>query len=434
MKLHYEKSSLNPLIVGCGKSGIAACHLLQSKGLSPFLYDDDKDKAHDVEASYQPSAVLDETKPLVSCVSFVVTSPGISLEHPILQEAKESKIEIIGEVELAIRLLEWSKVIGITGTNGKTTLTSLLYHVFKNTLNDCVEMYGNIGNPLSLASKMDTSLVELSSFQLDTTSTPFLDIGVLLNISTDHLDRYPDMNGYADSKCSIGNLLKDHGEFVVSSRVWESYQNKINDSLKSPFQTIKVIHPPKQEWIDEFNKLGVNNLLLSGFEGETVLIAEYICQKWGISKQDFVNAVVTFKKPEHRMEWVRSREGIEFFNDSKATNPDAVEKGIKAFKNKVHLIVGGESKGCQFFSWKVALKKNVIQVYALGEAKELLSQQLEPELSVTKVDSLKSALEAALKLARRGENIILSPGCSSFDMFENYEDRGRQFKNLVLSL
>jgi UDP-N-acetylmuramoylalanine--D-glutamate ligase len=434
MELQNKKLPVKPLVVGCGKSGIAACRLLQSKGLVPLLYDDNESKSCEVAALYQPSGVLDTTKAMALSVNFVVTSPGISLEHPILQQAKESKIEIIGEVELAIRFLEWSKVVGITGTNGKTTLTSLLYHVLKQTVHYSVEMYGNIGNPLSLASKMDISLVELSSFQLDTTYTPFLDTGVLLNISTDHLDRYPDMNGYAASKCSIGSLLKDHGEFIVSSGVWESYKNKIKDSLNSVSQTIKVIYPPKQDWIDKLNKLGANHLLLSGFEGETVLIAQYICQKWGINEQDFMDAVVTFKKPEHRMEWIRNWKGIEFFNDSKATNPDAVEKGIKAFKNKVHLIVGGESKGCQFFSWKVALKKNVVQIYALGEAKELLSQQLKPELPVTKVDNLEYALEAALDLARPGENIILSPGCSSFDMFENYEDRGRQFKELVLKL
>jgi UDP-N-acetylmuramoylalanine--D-glutamate ligase len=353
----------------------------------------------------------------------VVVSPGIKLSHPIIRKIQNLKnfkfINITSEIDLAIGFFSKNdiKIIGVTGTNGKTTTSRMLAHVL-NGFGIKTIVLGNIGKSLSsyvTDGNFDYSVIvlELSSFQLQLTKLRFLDMAIILNIFEDHLDHHKTFLEYAQSKCNISKLLKNNGKLLISDQVNEKFQKLTKQVLTKQVFTKQVLKNSRDN--ENFAK--------------TALI------DFGIDEINFKNFLKSFKKDFHRLEFVKEINKIKFFNDSKATNPSSVIYAINQFEKEENLIllVGGKDKKLSFSDWKLAFKPFVKKIYCFGEVRYIIKKELE-EYNVEIVESLLDATKKAFAIASANDKIVFSPGCSSFDSFENYQKRGDTFKKYVLNL
>lgn len=374
------------LIIGLGISGKGAAKLLLQKGYKVIAVDKNPQEMEGVE-------VLPETAK-IGKVDLTILSPGIPKSHP-----QALGREVIGEAELAMRSLK-NRAIGITGTNGKTTLTLLLTHVL-NFSGIKARALGNVGASIAeYACHPDPTeflVIELSSYQLETMTTRGFDYGIITNVTPDHLDRYESFEHYKKIKYRLGELLKE-GTIIDE----DSY-----------------LQLTKNERYWELNR------------DPTLRPAWVIAQKLGIDWDQFLLGTKSFKRPEHRMERVRELEGVTFINDSKGTNSDAVLYGLLQLKGPVLLIAGGRGKGETFENWKKPFQEKVKKVFAIGEIALELKEKLE---NVTVCNDLKDAVKEAYDASKKGDTILLSPGAASFDQFQNYEERGRKFKEYVKQL
>lgn len=374
------------LIIGLGISGKGAAKLLLQKGYKVIAVDKNPQEMEGVE-------VLPETAK-IGKVDLTILSPGIPKSHP-----QALGREVIGEAELAMRSLK-NRAIGITGTNGKTTLTLLLTHVL-NFSGIKARALGNVGASIAeYACHPDPTeflVIELSSYQLETMTTRGFDYGIITNVTPDHLDRYESFEHYKKTKYRLGELLKE-GTIIDE----DSY-----------------LQLTKNERYWELNR------------DPTLRPAWVIAQKLGIDWDQFLLGTKSFKRPEHRMERVRELEGVTFINDSKGTNSDAVLYGLLQLKGPVLLIAGGRGKGETFENWKKPFQEKVKKVFAIGEIALELKEKLE---NVTVCNDLKDAVKEAYDASKKGDTILLSPGAASFDQFQNYEERGRKFKEYVKQL
>lgn len=407
------------LIIGYGKSGQSAAKLAEAKGFDVVV----ADKNPNIHTNYQLISDQDIVDP--KPFSIVVVSPGVSQGHTLYKYMRNHHVNVVGEAQFALSFLH-QKCFGITGTNGKTTTTLFLEHLLK-TNHQKAKAVGNIGFSFSsYALNPDPSeilICELSSFQLETLKGPFLDSAAILNVSPDHLDRYEEFNDYALAKCSIFQGLKSFGKIFVDNDEDFDYENYISKNLLKPIskkvtQTLLDVKKNPQNVFDIDGLIWLKNL------------SEY----FNICDNVFMKAVETFKKPSHRIEFVEKISDIRFYNDSKATNIESVIFALKHFSDPIHLIVGGKDKGFDFSLLKPALSKNVIALYAIGEMQEKIDMSLNKHIKVLKVDSLEKAVKEAFFNAKSGDIVLLSPGCSSYDQFENYESRGEFFKKYVLEL
>lgn len=374
------------LIIGLGISGKGAAKLLLQKGYKVIAVDKNPQEMEGVE-------VLPETAK-IGKVDLTILSPGIPKSHP-----QALGREVIGEAELAMRFLK-NRAIGITGTNGKTTLTLLLTHVL-NFSGIKARALGNVGASIAeYACHPDPTeflVIELSSYQLETMTTRGFEYGIITNVTPDHLDRYESFEHYKKTKYRLGELLKE-GTIIDE----DSY-----------------LQLTKNERYWELNR------------DPTLRPAWVIAQKLGIDWDQFLSGTKSFKRPEHRMERVRELEGVTFINDSKGTNSDAVLYGLLQLKGPVLLIAGGRGKGETFENWKKPFQEKVKKVFAIGEIALELKEKLE---NVTVCNDLKDAVKEAYDASKKGDTILLSPGAASFDQFQNYEERGRKFKEYVKQL
>lgn len=411
------------LVLGMGLSGQAAAELLLATGYEVFGFDD-KSSFQSLESLIDKGLKwLPESQQIPwTALSLCVVSPGISPKHPVYRQAVLQKLNVIGEAELAFSHLK-QKAVGITGTNGKTTVTLLIEHVL-NESGIAAKALGNVGLPLSsyvLQSNPEEIVVaELSSYQLETMKTPVLDAAVILNITPDHLDRYPSMQEYAEAKCRLQNLLKIRSPFFVSSQVIHEFGQLLKPGYRNYLQAAEI------ERIC-FNKYRE----LQGHEKENALAAWAVCQHFGVNEEQFLDAMASFKKPHHRIEFVATIDGIHFFDDSKGTNLDAVIRAVDSMKGPVILIAGGVDKGASYLPWKQAFGSKVKRIFALGQAAPKIYEELSPFFNMEIVDSLGAAVERSMLHAVQGDNILLSPGCSSFDMFRDYAHRGDEFKKVI---
>lgn len=422
------------LIVGLGKSGLAAYDLL-------------KGEQHDVVGTDQNPQVLQnclkagkqvDSQPNLDLFDVIIISPGILPTNPLYQEAiKKNKI-ILGEAGLALSRLKQQKIIGITGTNGKTTVTLLIEHILKQS-GYPAHAVGNIGYPLCRyvqeAKNEDYVIVELSSYQLETLATPCLDLGMILNITPDHLDRYATMIDYAKAKCQIQYLLKqDHG-FYIHETIKQQFPFLLEKDYVAFGATANAEYSTNKYHL--FKKgvpqldLPKNYLQLGMHESENVLASWIVCSHLGIDRVQFLQALEKFKKPPHRIEFVTSINGIHYFNDSKGTNVDATIKAVDSLTGAVILIAGGVDKGSSYRAWEVFAHK-VKSMIVFGQAAEKMFNELSRSLPIERVENLAQAVEKASLIACTGENILLSPGCASFDMFQDYVHRGNEFKRYIL--
>ena len=414
------------LIIGLGISGKAAAKLLLKEGYKVIGVD------RKVKELSGINFYLEDDLPANLLYDLVILSPGIAQSHPVVQEAKKRQAPVIGEIELAMRYKK-GKVIGITGTNGKTTVTSLLTHVL-NAAGISAVSTGNIGNALSEVFSQEkspeVSVLELSSYQLETLTCKGLDFAIVLNITKDHLDRYESFLDYAKAKARIQRALIPTGKAITSTEVIREFGGLFQTSItfgegdgEFALENSAIVHKGK--------KLATLPLHLARHDKLNALAAFIPAFYLGVKAEAFLSALKTFQKPPHRMEFVCEKEGVEFYDDSKATNVDAVIQAVKGVEGSVTLIAGGDAKGASFISWGDAFGSKVKNVLLLGLASEQMAKELALFFNVQIVDSLEQAVAKAESLSLPGEKVLLSPGCSSLDMFRSYRHRGQEFQRLV---
>jgi UDP-N-acetylmuramoylalanine--D-glutamate ligase len=455
MKLEYEGKTA--LVVGAARSGLASAEFLLRRGARVILTDTKteetlkKETALLREAAVVPGELVLElgghrTESFAEC-DFVVISPGVPLSLPLFDVSRKAGIPIIAEVELACRHLR-GKIIGITGSNGKTTTTTLVSDLICGAgLKG--HAAGNIGTPLisfaAESSPEDIYVVELSSFQLESIQEfrPF--VGSVLNLTPDHMDRYNGFEDYVAAKRRIfmnqqatdfavlnaddartaamaeavrsrpvlfsRRYIGEHGAFVRNDRV--IFRGAGRETELFPINAIGL--------------KGSHNL-------ENVLAACAMALLAGASPESLEQTVRRFKGVEHRIEWVRELDGVEYFNDSKATNVDAAIKSLEAFPGNILLIAGGRDKAGDFSALRSLVQERVKHLVLIGEAAGKIRKALSGAAAISEAGSMNDAVSICKSLARPGDIVLLAPACASFDMFDNYEHRGREFKNSVRAL
>ncbi|MEI8365935.1 MAG: UDP-N-acetylmuramoyl-L-alanine--D-glutamate ligase [Parachlamydiaceae bacterium] len=441
----------NVLILGLGISGQSAARFLLRRGFSVVGVDRNADLPQLNEAvrflcQAGMTFVSEKDFQDISRFNLVIVSPGIPPTHPYYQQAIAQGIEVIGEVELACREMN-RPCLAITGTNGKTTVTLLTEHVL-NSSGIKAKALGNVGISLTdgldeaIECKTDVFVVELSSFQLETLSCRFADAAVILNITPDHLDRYSSMEDYAVAKIKISDCLLSGRKLFVEERCYQEFRKLFGNIVVLTYG----YHPDCYVWTDTHHvyRQGIKCFTLPApYQGkhshdvENILASYALCSEASITAEDFLNALSSFKKPAHRIEFVRMINGVTYINDSKGTNIDAVIRAVDSLSlenGQIILIAGGVDKGFPYTSWVQAFNGKVKSVCALGQSKERILCDLGQHLPVELFTTLQEAVAYAAGMAKRGDTILLSPGCSSYDMFKDYAHRGSEFQRLVNAL
>lgn len=440
-------------VFGIGRSGVAAARLLREMGATVFMTDSKKecdrqymDSVSELQIQYETGGHSGKSLD----TDLIVVSPGVPCSSPVLREAVSRKISIIGEIELAYRIHpeNW---IAITGSNGKSTTTTMVGEILKNGLETESRVVGNIGiaasNGLLGFSENGTIIAELSSFQLETANRLKPDIAVVLNLSPDHLDRYADVDAYyAAKKKIISNLEKDDW-FVFNAE--DSRLKEWAAELKNKAGTAMYGLSPVTgdgAWIEDgYMKYRINGKAeaimhvsetsLKGPHNIANQLAAIIVAKLkGVADDVIVSVLKNFRGLEHRMEFVRKINGVEYYNDSKATTMEAVKYALQSFSKPVHLIAGGYDKGSDFKQLIPDIKSHCSRIILLGEAAGKMEKAWNGIVEIDHAEDMESAVKMAESGAREGEIVLLSPVCASFDMFENFEERGRLFKLFVQKL
>ena len=439
------------LVVGLGKSGLAAALFLRRRGAQVTVSDI---RSAEALAKDIP-ALLDEGINVEAgghgLLTFrrqdlIVVSPGVPLETPELVQAKSFGRPVIGELELAARFLK-GKILAVTGSNGKTTTTTLVGEILEKAGFPAL-VGGNIGVPVIalIEESTDTtwSVLEVSSFQLESTEQFHPSIAVILNITPDHLDRHGTFENYAQAKERIF-AAQDGNDFAVLNA---DNVRAAAAAARSKAQVywFSLEHPVDQgAWVEGGSVLyraaenaalevvmPISGIPLKGEHNiENVLAAVCASRLAGASVEAIRKGIEGFKAVEHRLEYVATLNGVEIYNDSKATNVDATAKAIAAFPSGIHLILGGKDKNSDYTQLADLLRSRVKAVYTIGSAAEKIESQLRGVVSIHSCETLEKAVAAVAKAAHPGDVVLLAPACSSFDQFESYEHRGRVFKELV---
>jgi len=439
------------LVVGLGKSGLAAALFLRRKGALVTVSDvrSAEALANDIPALLEEGIMVEAGGHGLLTFrrqDLIVVSPGVPLDTPELVQVKNFGLPVIGELELAARFLQ-GRVVAITGSNGKTTTTALLGEILTEAGLPTL-VGGNIGVPVVALideSTPDTwSVLEVSSFQLESTIEFQPHIAVILNITPDHLDRHGSFENYAQAKERIF-AAQDAQDFAVlnadntraaeaaartrASVYWFSIEHPVEQGawLQSGSVVYQASSGAEIEQIMPLKEIP----LKGAHNAENVLAAVVAARLAGVQPDIIRRAVQKFQAVEHRLEYVATVNGVEYYNDSKATNVDATAKAIAAFSSGVHLILGGKDKGSDYTVLTALLRERVSAVYTIGSAAAKIESHLRGIVSLHSCETLDKAVTAAANAAHPGEVVLLAPACSSFDQFENYEQRGRAFKHLV---
>ena len=429
------------LILGLGVTGLSVARFFIRNNI-PFRIADSRQEPPMLKISNNENLLHDFSfgdwsESLLDDISEVIISPGIAESESIVRWIHEKNISIISDIELFGRYVK-APIIGITGSNGKSTVTQLLGEM---ALASSFKAYicGNIGNPVmeSIYDDAELYIVELSSYQLDYTNQLDLFAAVITNISPDHLDRYDNYEAYISSKLSIYNYCKHKAINLSDSLLSEIngdclYGFDINDSkCKFIAKTDKNIH---KIYFNNEEIISSEGLAIVGVHNiENILAALSLGDMIGLSIANMVNATKAFKGLEHRLEFVTNINSVDYFNDSKSTNANSTITAINALSDRydsIILIAGGIAKNEDYSTMFRLIGKKIQSIFLIGESKELFSQNIKG-CSVNLVESMEEAVISSKKLAKEGA-VLLSPGCASFDMFSDFSERGVVFKNLVL--
>lgn len=440
-------------VLGAGKSGLASVRLLLRRRAKVFLSDSAKQDKHldaikeldELGVAYE----FDANTHLALEADAIIVSPGVPLTIPILELARAKQIPIIGEIELASDLAE-APIVAITGTNGKTTTTTLTGEIFKDAGWTTV-VAGNIGTAFADVVEQNIgdkaiNVLEVSSFQLDTIKDFRPKVSALLNITPDHLDRYKNYEAYIQAKFRITENQRGHDIFVYNHD--DEIVRSFADSLSIRTYGFSHTEPLKngafvengemivrlgreRESMIATQKIGIpgpHNLM-------NAMAAVLIARSMGIEYDSIRKTLERFNGVEHRIEFVRELDGVKYYNDSKATNVDAVKYALQSFNTPIILIAGGKDKGNDYAMIKALVKEHVKTIITIGDGAAALEKFFKNTVSLEPAGySMEKAIELSRGLAEKGDVVLLSPACASFDMFDNYEHRGRIFKEIVGSL
>jgi UDP-N-acetylmuramoylalanine--D-glutamate ligase len=441
------------VILGAGESGIGAAILARQNGYSVFVSD-----AGPITDKYRKDLInhgiaFEEQRhdePKIMSADEIMKSPGIPEKNELVKAIRKKGIPIISEIELAYRFKGNSKIIGITGSNGKTTTTALMYHICKRAEINCA-MVGNIGYSFARQVAEDPKewyVAEISSFQLDDIQTFRPDIAILTNITEDHLDRYEyKFENYINSKFRI--TLNQTGEdyfiyceddpvtmqyihqYTIHSNPLPFTMNK--ELLRGAFISQGQMHVNTR---DEKMQMSIYDFALKGKHNQyNTMAASIAAFTIGIRKEKIREAIQSFEALEHRMESVNTIRGVEFINDSKATNVNSTWYALESMEKPTILILGGVDKGNDYSLIRDLVKEKVKAIVCLGIDNRKIHEAFKNDVPLmVNTTSAPDAVKAAFHFANKGDVVLLSPACASFDLFKNYEDRGEQFKNAVRDL
>lgn len=444
-KMKKDKKTIS--VLGLGKSGIACANLAVSKGYKVFASDSGKARTHlqmkldkRVETEFNG-----HTDKILEC-DLIVKSPGLPSELAVLKKAAAKKIPVLSEIDFALGFIKPKKIIAVTGTNGKTTTTTLIYKIIKNYYKNAV-VAGNIGFPLSSVTdkiNKDTVLVlELSSYQLEDSPDFRPDISVLLNITPDHIKHHKTMKNYVLAKANIFKNQKQ-GDFIVFNYD-DKYLKKIiplNNKSSFPFNFTKqnhnciyykdsafhIIHKNKKIDFKAQVKIpgrhNIDNILAS-------TAAAYLA---GVSVDSIKKTISSFKGVEHRIEFVKEIKGVKYYNDSKGTNVDSTKVALESFDKNIHLILGGQDKGSPYKPIYNLIKNKVKNIILIGEATPIIEKELKGAAPIYKTGTIENAVKKLQSLTKESDVVLFSPACASFDQFKNFEHRGKTFKKIISSL
>ncbi|WP_018344702.1 UDP-N-acetylmuramoyl-L-alanine--D-glutamate ligase [Cytophaga aurantiaca] len=443
------------VILGSGESGVGAALLSKASGYTTFVSDSNVIPGAFVKELEDASIAYEQGKhseDIILSADIIVKSPGIPEKAPIMKTIRAKGIEVISEIEFAYRHIhEEAEFIAITGSNGKTTTTLLTYHILSK-LGYSVGLGGNIGKSLArqiIQEQKDIYVLELSSFQLDDMYTFKANVAVLLNITPDHLDRYEyNFENYVDSKFRIFQNLTP-ADYYITYAEDEVVANKLKHtsitakhlpvSLKQLYTTGAYSDETTIQIKDLTNNTvtaAVADFPLNGKHNYiNIMAALNAVIAIGADVAESIEAVKSFRNAPHRLEFVGSIYGVKYVNDSKATNVDSVWYALDSMKTPVVLIVGGVDKGNDYTQIESLVKEKVHTVVALGkDNSKVLAGFSSMVKEIKEAGSMLEAIRIAHDSAKQGDTVLLSPACASFDLFKNYEDRGNQFRNLVIEL
>ena len=436
------------IILGGGESGVGAAVLAKKKGLEVFLSDRGVIKEHYKQQLQAEGIDFEEgthSEEQILAADWVIKSPGIPKKAPLIQKIKEKGIRLSSEIEFAAEFTN-AKIVAVTGSNGKTTTTSLIYHILKNSgLN--VGLGGNIGKSFAMqvaTENFEYYVLEISSFQLDDVQHFRPYISLLLNLSPDHLDQYNyNYEEYALAKFLIAENQENDNYFIYNKddemsmkllqelnlrvkKIPFSMKEKLDEGGYSVDENLVV------KLREEFS-MKIEDLVLVGKHNVVNSLAASIAGKLlNISNESIRNSLMTFQAVEHRLEEVVERDGVKYINDSKATNVNATYYALESMKRPVIWIVGGVDKGNDYSEIADLVKKKVKAVICMGlDNYKIISFFQGMKENIYDTSSMEEAVRTAKKLAQNGDAVLLSPCCASFDLFDNYEDRGRKFKTEV---
>lgn len=451
-----EVKNKKVLVFGSGISGVGAVHLLELQGADVILYDgNEKLKEEDVreklDKDNKAEIILGEfPEELLDSLQLVVLSPGVPTDLPVVEKMKAHHIEIIGEIELAYAFGK-GDVLAITGTNGKTTTTSLLGEIMKN-YKEKAFVVGNIGNPYTVIADQtddDTVIVaEMSSFQLETIATFRPKVSAILNFTPDHLNRHHTMEAYVAAKKNIAlnqeeddfcvlnyedPLTREFGQQLKTQVFYFSSKRSLDQGIY--LKDEKIIYQEENKQAIELCHVGELQIL-GNHNYENVMAASAMALLYGVPVQIVQDTIKAFKGVEHRIEYVAEKGGVVYYNDSKGTNPDAAIRGIQAMNRPTVLIGGGYDKNSEYTEWIQSFDGKVKKLILIGATKEKIAADAEKcgFTDYVFADTFEEAMEKAVEFAEEGDAVLLSPACASWGMFPNYEVRGDRFKELVHAL
>ena len=400
-------------MAGMARSGAAAAELLESKG------------ARVIRVDQRPSAgVRPQAEESFRDAGLIVLSPGVPADLAEIQPARARGVPVIGDLELASWFLQ-GEIIGITGSNGKTTTTALTAHILKSS-GIPVQVGGNIGTPPCSMVKASRpgqwNVLELSSFQLETIDHFRAHIGALLNITPDHLDRHYSLERYAAAK---GRLFENQtaDDFAVLNAA-DGLARAFAKRARAQVEWFSADQPGAAAIREILPLRGRHNL-------ENAMAAAAVARLAGAGQEQILAAIQTFPGVEHRLEFVCERGGVAWYNDSKATNIDATLKALDAFPGGLWVILGGKDKNSDYTPLAAPLKEKACAALLIGAAAEKIAAQLDGSVKILHCGTLDAAVREARSRARKGDTVLLTPACASFDQFENFEHRGREFKRLA---
>ena len=446
------------LVAGCGISGIGAARMLLAAGKSVILYDgNDKKNKEEIRAQVADNS-SDETlsivlgtlsQDVIDQSEYCVISPGIPTDLAFVEELKKNGVPIWSEIELAYHYAK-GQVIGITGTNGKTTTTALTGEIMKKFYKS-VFVVGNIGDPYT-AHALETTdesvtVAEVSSFQLETIMDFHPNVSAITNITPDHLDRHKTMECYIQVKEGITRnqteedtcvlnyedpVLREFGKTLKCKVLYFSSKEKLDEGIFMDGDLIIYRHDGKSEKVLDVNELNI----IGRHNHENVMTAVAIAMQLGVPMDMIREACREFKAVEHRIEYVRERFGVTYYNDSKGTNPDAAIQAIKAMPGPTLLIAGGYDKHSEYDEWIENFDGKVRYLVLIGQTRDKIAECAKKHgiTDIMYAEDLQEAVQVCASYANPGDNVLLSPACASWGQFKNFEERGRKFKEFVRNL